>query len=333
MPAVFQGTSFLITFPQDNFDIDNDFDSALAHFRNIGDLKYLRIGVEQHASGDPHWHAVAYYAVKLRLGARAFDYRDKHPNVQTVGRRIIDWQRCIDYVAKDGHFREHGTPRHGADSVWAEVSKAGSRVEAEQLIAAAAPRDWIINRRNIDYAMEALFPLQPCSSFQPRDASSFCVPDGLMQWLSSSLVPPPPLTLRLWILDVLGQNDQNPWCSCPSQDTAKLNGQDLSDSTYTSQTCGTSAFDGILDSFWHCGYVVFDDISWDSIKGTAKSWFGAQRDFTVSDKYRRKRRMPGGVPCIFLINPDAYVLDCYNFITGAWGKENIDVVWLRNKLY
>lgn len=54
------------------------------------------------------------------------------------------------------------------------------------------------------------------------------------------LRPPPPLTLRLWILDVLGQNDQNPWCSCPSQDTAKLNGQDLSDSTCTSQTCGTS---------------------------------------------------------------------------------------------
>lgn len=94
-----------------------------------------------------------------------------------------------------------------------------------------------------------------------------------------------------------------------------------------------SAFDGVLDDFWHTGYVVFDDIGWDSIKGTAKSWFGAQRDFTVSDKYRRKRRMPGGVPCIFLINPDAYVSDCYNFITGAWGVENIDVVWLQNKLY
>lgn len=94
-----------------------------------------------------------------------------------------------------------------------------------------------------------------------------------------------------------------------------------------------SAFDGIGDSFWHTGYVVFDDISWDSIKASAKSWFGAQRDFTVSDKYRRKRRMPGGVPSIFLINPDAYVHDCYSFINSAWGKENIDVVILRNKLY
>lgn len=98
-------------------------------------------------------------------------------------------------------------------------------------------------------------------------------------------------------------------------------------------TVVVSAFDGIIDSFWHCGYVVFDDILWDSIKGSAKSWFGAQRDFAVSDKYRRKRRMPGGVPCIFLINPDAYVSDCYNFIHSAWGVENIQVVELRNKLY
>jgi len=79
--------------------------------------------------------------------------------------------------------------------------------------------------------------------------------------------------------------------------------------------------------------VVFDDISWDSIKGSAKSWFGAQRDFTVSDKYRRKRRMPGGVPCIFLLNPDAYVSECFNFLNGEWAQENVTVHILRNKLY
>ncbi len=188
MPAVFQGTSFLITFPQDNFDLDNDFDSALAHFNKLGLVKYLRIGVEQHASGDPHWHAVVYYTAKIRVGARAFDFRDKHPNVQSVGRRVVDWQRVVTYVAKDGAYREHGAQRHAAESVWAEVAKADDREAALELIASAAPRDFIINRRGIDYAMEALFPVRATSSFQPRDPSAFRVPDELVRWLSSSLV-------------------------------------------------------------------------------------------------------------------------------------------------
>lgn len=188
MPAQFQGTSFLLTYPQDNFDLDDDFDTALTHFNKLGVVKYLRVGCEQHESGDPHWHAVVYYASKIRVGARAFDFRDKHPNVQTVGRKILDWQRCVNYVAKDGQYRESGTQRHAAESVWAEVATSDDRETALKLIATAAPRDFIINRRGIDYAMEALFPVQPHSSFQPRDPASFRIPGELVQWLSSSLV-------------------------------------------------------------------------------------------------------------------------------------------------
>lgn len=43
--------------------------------------------------------------------------------------------------------------------------------------------------------------------------------------------------------------------------------------------------------------------------------------------------MPGGIPCIFLINPDAYVSDCFTFLNGDWAKENMTLVILRNKLY
>lgn len=94
-----------------------------------------------------------------------------------------------------------------------------------------------------------------------------------------------------------------------------------------------SALDGLPNTFWQHGYIVFDDIDWDSIKSSAKSWFGAQRDFSVSDKYRRKRRVPGGLPCIFLINPDAYNGDLYSFVNGNWGRQNIDYVQITDKLY
>jgi len=94
-----------------------------------------------------------------------------------------------------------------------------------------------------------------------------------------------------------------------------------------------STLDGIPSSFWHHGYIIFDDIQWDSIKSSAKSWFGAQRDFSVSDKYRRKRRIPGGIPCIFLVNPDAFVGDLLSFVNSNWGQQNIEVITLVNKLY
>jgi len=94
-----------------------------------------------------------------------------------------------------------------------------------------------------------------------------------------------------------------------------------------------SAFDGLPSDFWNHGYIVFDDIQWESIKSSAKSWFGAQRDFSVSDKYRRKRRIPGGIPCIFLVNPDDYYGDIGRFVTDDWGKQNIDMIEIVNKLY
>lgn len=188
MPPTFQGKSFLLTYPQDAFTLDTDWEPALSWFGSRGDLTYLRIGVEQHKTGDPHWHAVVSYNTKLRVGSDFFNYRDKHPNVQSVGRRIIDWKRCIDYVAKDGHFREHGAQRHGKDSVWPEVAEANTREEAMALVKSAAPREYVIHRRNIDYALDQMFPLQPYSAFQPRPASAFCVPDELMQWVHGSLM-------------------------------------------------------------------------------------------------------------------------------------------------
>lgn len=107
----------------------------------------------------------------------------------------------------------------------------------------------------------------------------------------------------------------------------------LGDHAYIANIWDLSAFDSIPDTFWNAGYVVFDDINWESIKHSAKSWFGAQRDFSVSDKYRKKKRIVGGVPTIFLCNPDAYSGELSNFVEGEWGRENITVIMLECRLY
>lgn len=86
---------------------------------------------------------------------------------------------------------------------------------------------------------------------------------------------------------------------------------------------------------WNHYYVVFDDIAWPTLSASAKSWFGGQRDFTVSDKYKRKLRMVGGIPCILLANPDQYDGEdgLRAFCNSEWGRENVVVVRLTNKLY
>lgn len=107
----------------------------------------------------------------------------------------------------------------------------------------------------------------------------------------------------------------------------------LGQHAYIANMWDLASFDGLTDDFWNFGYVVFDDIEWDSIKSSAKSWFGAQRDFSVSDKYRRKRRIPGGLPCIFLVNPDSFLGDLHTFAYSDWGRQNITIVDIWNKLY
>lgn len=96
---------------------------------------------------------------------------------------------------------------------------------------------------------------------------------------------------------------------------------------YVATTWDLAAFDSDFT------YVVFDDVPWDNFKHYAKAFFGCQRDFSVSDKYRKKKRISGGVPCIYLVNPEDYSEDMRLFVTGNWGKENIEVIYVYNKLY
>jgi len=59
---------------------------------------------------------------------------------------------------------------------------AGTRQEAEEAIKSQKPRDWIVNRRNIDYALDQMFKVQE-TPFIGRPLESFVVPDSLDEWL------------------------------------------------------------------------------------------------------------------------------------------------------
>lgn len=52
-------------------------------------------------------------------------------------------------------------------------------------------------------------------------------------------------------------------------------------------------------------YCVFDDIDWDYFPNK-KQLLGSQYEFTITDKYRRKRTVKYGKPWIYCMNWDNY---------------------------
>jgi len=82
----------------------------------------------------------------------------------------------------------------------------------------------------------------------------------------------------------------------------------------------------------NASYIVIDDIKWEYIP-QKKSLFGAQREFTLTDKYKKKKRIKWGKPCIYLYNPEDNPLSELHGTELSWYMCNAIMVTLTNKLY
>lgn len=76
-------------------------------------------------------------------------------------------------------------------------------------------------------------------------------------------------------------------------------------------------------------YIVLDDIDPASFP-QYKSWLGAQREFTLNEKYTKKRKVVWGGPAIWLSNSNP--LD-YSSWDQSWLEANSVIVHLDHKLY
>lgn len=77
-------------------------------------------------------------------------------------------------------------------------------------------------------------------------------------------------------------------------------------------------------------YIIFDDISFDFIPAP-KSFWGAQKSFVVTDKYRKKKTLSFGKPLIFLCNPEDDPTLSNKW--SQWFEDNCTIVKITNKLY
>lgn len=79
-------------------------------------------------------------------------------------------------------------------------------------------------------------------------------------------------------------------------------------------------------------YIILDDIPWERVP-VKKALFGAQKQFVLTDKYRKKLTVIWGKALIFLYNSDSDPFRAMTLEERAWYDENCLFVNLLNKMY
>jgi hypothetical protein len=151
-------------------------------------------------------------------------------------------------------------------------------------VKARYPRDYVLSLSRIEYTASKLFPdiVNPFESqYNPDD---FILPPRAQDWLDQRLGNDRPQSLILVGPTRTGKTE---WA------------RSLGRHIYFNSVFNLDKWDPAAE------YAIFDDCEWQYIP-SKKGWFGAQREFDCTDKYRHKRTLIWGKPSIFLCNSDSY---------------------------
>lgn len=173
-----QGRQFLITWSQVG---DTPFDDIKAFLSAIPSREAFTLTEELHQDEGRHFHSYFVFDKRVKINpAVKFNFNDIHPNIKLVKGQVrgADAKRALDYTRKEGGVRKETVPEdyefqcEGKGDVWADARDAENKEEALKIIAQGKPRDFIINRRNIDYALDAMFkpPVEAYVPAYPRDS-------------------------------------------------------------------------------------------------------------------------------------------------------------------
>lgn len=77
-------------------------------------------------------------------------------------------------------------------------------------------------------------------------------------------------------------------------------------------------------------YVIMDDIEFEFMPNK-KQWWGAQREFEMTDKYRKKITIQFGKPLLFLCNPDQDPRSSRSW--SQWYLDNSVIIELETSLF
>lgn len=298
-----QGKHFFLTYPHCALSKE-ELLTQLQNDNANHEFSYV-IASELHADGTPHLHALLSFRVTRNLrNQRHFDVCGHHPNIQNAR----DIKATTEYIKKGGDFiSNYSESQHLS---WGEIiTTATDEISFLELIKNHHPREYCGNLERYEYSARKLFKPVPQVQ-QLRRLSEFKSEEHLENWLGSSFRSPRmerPLSLLLLSPSRFGKTE---WA------------RSLGPHTYWNGMVN-------IDDYNEDGtYVIFDDFEWDFMPNK-KQWFGAQKTFAITDKYRKKKTITHGNPIIYLCNEMPNMTPTFR----QWFDQNCVIVHLMGKLY
>jgi len=244
---------------------------------------------EAHQDGGTHHHVfIEFESTFSTRNERIFDIGGRHPNIQPVRSK----RAVLEYVKKDGDYtalQRRGTEWQTWDLSsyikpnWKDAIEAKSKDEFFRLARLANARDWVLQRSNIMQYGDELFRRR--INYQSKyDIQSFRDTEILALWKSNNLnheISRRPMSLVLY---------------GPTRTGKTLWARSQGDHFYMCNMFNVDKLDSSVT------YGVFDDIHPTLFGHNWKPWIGCQQEFTVTDKYRKKKSVVWGKPSIFIFN-------------------------------
>lgn len=301
-PFRFCAKSVFLTFPQSKLDRER----IANHLEKIGASAVL-CARELHTDGNQHFHCLAKFNAKINTkNPRYFDIEGEHPNIQSPR----NLHNITTYITKsDPEPLNRGFPIKR--KTWGDIRKEATSAEDYlNLVEQNHPRDAALAWERLHHYAKTRFPT--ISTYEPT-YTTFTIPNQITDWVNTNLVRPRPERPKSLYLVGASRSGKTEW--------ARSLGKHI-------YCCG--AFN--LENFQPCAeYMIFDDIAWEYVP-SKKQWFGAQKEFVICDKYKKKTTIKWGNPTIYLCNHD---FDIWHkeLMMNEWWQKNVIYVNLTNKLY
>lgn len=300
-----------------------DFNDLLWANSHAAEANGFVIGRESHADGGTHYHVLLCYKFSKRIRSlRAFDLnangRTIHGNYQPV-RKL---RETYNYVTKDGDYLEDISDVDGLNSQhetshWELALQAEDKAKALEIIRRHAPRDYVLQRRNLDYALDKHFEIREEITPPPYRRDEFDnVPVALERWVVNELMSDKPRKKSLFLIG-------------PSRTGKTSWARSLDEHIYCMSQLIPSAVKNKPKSV---KYILFDDIEQSTLDKSQlgsvwKVFVGCQAHLTVNEKYKPQETVNWGIPSIWCLNK------MLTFADMDFLNVNAEIIIINNSLY
>jgi len=287
---------------------------TVLEFLRMYNAVYVLVAQETHQDGNYHLHAMVYFDKRQSIRRQTFfdivinSDLHYHPSIESV-RDSTNWW---NYCTKGGVFLEWGE-RDAAltklkQGTWKDVLDCKTREDYLLTIKDNFPREFANNLEKLMFTADYLFK-KDTPEYVSNPDYKFVLPLSITNWLQD---------------EFNGTHDR--------PKSLVLVGPSRTGKTEWARSLGTHNYFNDMVNFaeWNedAGYTIFDDFEFESYMAKHwKSWFGCQKEFTVTDKYTRKKVIRGRRPFIWLCN----TLPLWPDI--AWKNANIIIVNVDKQLY